>query len=101
MITDGDAGKLIKVSAVISSYRSEDAPESLSERWTTLVIDFVQGQVFAKSSFGKNPPPDNPFNRHWILHGRVPLYWSEANSLRAFLLVHVLAQVARLAEDRA
>lgn len=99
MMTDPEAGKLIKVSAVISEYRSEDVPEDLAGQWTTLVVDFVRTQVFAESSFKTDPPPPNPFNRHWILHGRVPAYWSEANSLRAFLLVHVLAQVARLAPE--
>ena len=101
ILGDRKAGEVIKVSAVISAYRSDAVLETIADRWTTITIEFVQNQVYRCTKFGVDSPPPNPFNRHWILHGRLPEYWSEANSLRAFLLVYVLAQVARLANKDA
>ncbi len=51
--------------------------------------DALLGMFFADFSH-KDQPTDRTINRHSILHGHLVSYASEANSLRAFLMLATL-----------
>ena len=47
---------------------------------------------YLKSNFEQAAAPGS-FNRHRVLHGRIPDYGTAANSVRAFLLVDTVADM--------
>lgn len=64
-----------------------------SRDYADAVIAAVSERVFKEYHFATDPSPST-LNRHGILHGRIPGYASDVNSLRAFLLVDVMAFIA-------
>jgi hypothetical protein len=78
------------VTAVVHLY---DADGRASD-YVTAVREIVANQIFKSYSFANEAPPSR-VNRHGILHGQIPNYATEANSLRAFLLLDIVVRVAR------
>jgi hypothetical protein len=68
-------------------------PRGRARDYGDAVITAVSQRVFKDYHFTTDPVPSS-LNRHGILHGRIAEYPSEVNSLRALLLVDVMAQVA-------
>jgi hypothetical protein len=63
------------------------------EVWTELYSDVVIHVIYKTYDFAKDPAPY--LNRNGILHGRVPDYGTELNSLRVFFLVDSVAELWR------
>ncbi len=59
-------------------------------------LEILECSYYGREDFAQPAAPEQ-FNRHRILHGRVPDYGTAANSIRAFLLVDTVADMwARL-----
>ena len=61
--------------------------------------NFVREHMFAKFDFSNGASPSS-INRHAILHGEIFDYATEANSLRAFLLLDTISQFVQTVERR-
>lgn len=61
--------------------------------------DFVRKYLYATFDFNEGNPPSS-INRHGILHGEIPDYATEANSLRVILLLDTIAQFIRAFEEK-
>jgi hypothetical protein len=55
-------------------------------------LEILERSYYGREDFGQPATPEQ-FNRHRILHGRVPDYGTAANSIRAFLLVDTVADM--------
>lgn len=55
-------------------------------------LTVLENSYYLDTNFTQ-PAPPGMFNRHRILHGRIPDYASAANSIRAFLLVDTVADM--------
>ena len=55
-------------------------------------IEILKGSYYGREDFSQPASPER-FNRHRILHGRIPDYGTAANSIRAFLLVDTVADM--------
>jgi hypothetical protein len=62
------------------------------ELWTQLYVDVVIDVMYDNVDFTNKPPY---LNRHFILHGRVPDYATDLNSLRVILLADSVAHLWR------
>jgi hypothetical protein len=85
----GDAaGKQNVVKAVAREWKARE-----QELWTELYSDVVLNVIYKTYDFTKDPAPY--LNRNGILHGRVPDYGTELNSLRVFLFLDCVADLWR------
>jgi hypothetical protein len=87
-IVGNTAGKQNVVKAVAREWRAREP-----ELWTELYSDVVLHVIYKTYDFAKDPAPY--LNRNGILHGRVPDYGTELNSLRVFFLVDSVAELWR------
>lgn len=55
-------------------------------------LEILERSYYGEADFAQSAPPET-FNRHRILHGRIPDYGTAANSIRAFLLVDTVADM--------
>lgn len=55
-------------------------------------LEILERYYYGREDFSQPAQPEQ-FNRHRILHGRVPDYGTAANSIRAFLLVDTVADM--------
>lgn len=55
-------------------------------------MEILERSYYGWEDFSQPAPPEQ-FNRHRILHGRIPDYGTAANSIRAFLLVDTVADM--------
>jgi hypothetical protein len=55
-------------------------------------VEILERYHYGREDFARPASPEQ-FNRHRILHGRVPDYGTAANSIRAFLLVDTVADM--------
>jgi hypothetical protein len=62
------------------------------ELWTQLYVDVVIDVMYDNVDFTNKPPY---LNRHFILHGRMPDYATDLNSLRVILLADSVAHLWR------
>ena len=62
------------------------------ELWTQLYLDVVIDVMYDNVDFANKPPY---LNRHIILHGRMPDYAADLNSLRVILLADSVAHLWR------
>jgi hypothetical protein len=60
-----------------------------TEIWSEVFADVVEQIIYKRYDFTRDPAPF--LSRHGILHGRVPDYGDNVNSLRLFLLVDAIA----------
>ena len=74
------AGRQNVVKAVARDWRARE-----QELWTELYSDVVVHVIYKNYDFDKDPAPY--LNRNGILHGRVPDYGTDLNSIRVFLFV--------------
>jgi hypothetical protein len=56
------------------------------------LASFMHNHVFAFYDLNTGTPPSS-INRHGILHGEIPNYATEANSLKVFLLLDTISQL--------
>jgi hypothetical protein len=61
-----------------------------SDDFGVATLSVLEDAYYLPTDFTQ-PAPREMFNRHRILHGRIPDYASAANSIRAFLLVDTVA----------
>ena len=67
--------------------------DSNKETWNQIFLNVICDTFYKSYNFGDQPAPY--LNRHGILHGRTSDYANDANSLRVFLLLDVLAHLWR------
>jgi hypothetical protein len=67
--------------------------------WGTPFETIVKTVVYSHFDFGTTTGP-NSLNRHGILHGEIPDYATEANSLKTFLLIDTIAVFVRVFEKK-
>lgn len=87
-IVGSTAGKQNVVKAVARDWRARE-----QELWTELYSDVVLHVIYKNYDFDKDPAPY--LNRNGILHGRVPDYGTDLNSIRVFLFVDSVANLWR------
>jgi len=87
-IVGSTAGKQNVVKAVARQWKARE-----QQVWTELYSDVVIHVIYKTYDFAKDPAPY--LNRNGILHGRVPDYGTDINSLRVFLLVDCVAELWR------
>lgn len=87
-IVGNTAGGQNVVKAVAREWNARE-----QEVWTKLYSDVVIHVIYKNYDFAKDPAPY--LNRNGILHGRVPDYGTELNSLRVFFLVDSVAELWR------
>jgi hypothetical protein len=85
----GGRKKLIAVAEVVTLYDSKGRASD----WADAVMQAVSEQMFKDYDFETQRAPAK-LNRHGVLHGRIPDYGSEANSLKAILLLDVMVHIA-------
>jgi len=81
-------GPIPNVNVVKQVARDWKAQEQ--ELWTQLYVDVVIDVMYDRVDFANKPPY---LNRHFILHGRVPDYATDLNSLRVILLIDSVAHL--------
>jgi hypothetical protein len=89
-------GPIPNVNAVKQVARDWKAQEP--ELWTELYVEVVIGVMYDYVDFTKKSPY---LNRHFILHGRVPDYATDLNSLRVILLLDSIAHLWREKQKQA
>lgn len=67
--------------------------------WGAPFATIVKTVVYSRFDFGSATQP-NSLNRHGILHGEIPDYATEANSLKTFLLLDTIAVFVQVFEKR-
>jgi hypothetical protein len=85
---------VIQVNQFAGYYRRKE-----HKLWGAPFEKFVKQIAYLPFEFGKGQPL-NSFNRHGILHGEVPDYATETNSLKVILLLDTAAQFVRAVERR-
>lgn len=70
---------------------AKQVSEKDKETWSQVFLGVICDTFYRFYKFGKQTAPY--LNRHGILHGRTSDYATEANSLRVFLLLDVLADL--------
>ena len=63
--------------------------------WSETLVDLITATFYLEYDFGSAKRAPSRINRHAVMHGRVADYGTEANSLRALLLVDTFAHIAR------
>jgi hypothetical protein len=81
--------RLIAVREVVALYDPQDRVRD----WADVVMDESNKRMFADYDFKTQPAPAK-MNRHGILHGRHDDFDSEVNSLKALLMLDVMAHIA-------
>jgi hypothetical protein len=87
-------GGVMQVSPFVGYYRRKE-----HKLWGGSFDRFVRQIAYGHFEPGK-VKPRNSLNRHGILHGEIPDYASEANSLKVFLMLDTIAQFVRAFEKR-
>jgi len=87
-------GRQNVVKALAKSWRARE-----QEVWTDLYSEVVVHVIYENYDFDKDPAPY--LNRNGILHGRVPDYATEANSLRVFLFLDSVVYSWRAKQKKA
>lgn len=86
--------KVIAVDRFAQHYRRKE-----HKSWGSPFASFIRQVAYASFDFGSGRPPTS-CNRHGILHGQIPDYASEANSLRVILMLDTIAQFVIASEPR-
>ena len=70
---------------------ARDWKQRESEVWAQVFADVIEHVVYKRYDFRTDPAPY--LSRHGILHGRIPDYANEVNSIRVFLLIDAVADL--------
>jgi len=87
-IAGNAAGRQNVAKAVARQWKARE-----QEVWTEVYADVVIHVIYKDYDFAQDPAPY--LSRHGILHGRIPDYGTELNSLRVFLFVDCVADLWR------
>jgi hypothetical protein len=72
--------------------RAQMTQPSTDADFGAAALEILERSYYGSEDFSQPATPEQ-FNRHRILHGRIPDYGTAANSIRAFLLVDTVADM--------